>query len=93
MPCYFEEFVNVSLTERHKLLSKVATTALQIHHMILNTYIYIFKNNHLTCVKMLFCAKNNIFIVVFYVLEGQCGDSKTWDGAAIIYETNNQMNI
>lgn len=44
MPCYFEELVNVSLTERHKLLSEVATTALQIHHMVLNTCIY-FKHN------------------------------------------------
>lgn len=45
------------------------------------------------CVKILFCAKNNIFIVDFYVLEGQCEPSQTWDGAAIIYETNNQMYI
>lgn len=35
MQCYFEE-----LTERHKILSEVATTALQIH-MILNTCIYL----------------------------------------------------
>lgn len=44
MPCYFEELVNVNLTERHKLLSEVALTASQIHHMILNTCIY-FRNN------------------------------------------------
>lgn len=48
MPSYFEELLNVSLTERHKLLSEVATTALQIHHMILNTCINFKKNLKIT---------------------------------------------